>query len=338
MKGIIFPAPNSFKIEEMPDPAIAAPDDVLVRIRAGGICGSDMHCYHGTSAFARYPLIPGHEVSAEVVELGQAAQGLETGDHVVLDPVNSCGKCYPCLTGRYNVCVDLKANGAHTQGAFSEFAVFKRHKLHRISKAISWEHAAVVEPYTIAAQSIFRGRIQADDTVLIMGAGPIAMVILQASKMLGAKCIVSDISARRLERARQLGADYTFTAGQIGIRNFLEKHPELPGITLALDATGAPSVLPEIIANMLPTGRVVTLGFSAKTTEIQQLEITKRELDIMGSRLSCGQFPKVVEWVEKKLVDPSKIITHIFHFEEFGQAISLFDNKPDECCKIVLTF
>jgi L-gulonate 5-dehydrogenase len=338
MKGIIFPQPNSFQITEMEDPVIASPDEVLVRIRAGGICGSDMHGYHGSSPFARYPLIPGHEVSAEVVETGTAVQNLAAGDHVVLDPVSNCGKCYPCSIGRSNVCADLKVNGAHIPGAFTEYAVFRRHKLHRVSKELSWEHAAVVEPYTIAAQSTSRGRIQAGDTVLIMGAGPIALVILQVCKLHGAVCIVSDLSGRRLERAKLLGADYTFAAGQPGIAGFLKQHSELAGITLALDATGAPSVLPEILSNMLPAGRVVTLGFSAAITEIQQVEITKRELDVLGSRLSCGQFPRVIEWVEKKLVDPAKIITHVFHFKDIGKAISLFENNPDECCKMVLTF
>jgi L-gulonate 5-dehydrogenase len=236
------------------------------------------------------------------------------------------------------VCADLKVNGAHIQGAFTEYAVFRRHKLHRVSKDLSWEHAAVIEPYTIASQSTSRGRVQAEDTVLIMGAGPIALVVLQVCKLHGATCVVSDLSVRRLERAKQLGADYTFTAGQISIGDFLKQHSELIGITLAIDATGVPSVMPEILSNMLPAGRVVTLGFSSTITEIQQLEITKRELDVLGSRLSCGQFPKAIEWVEKKLVDPAKIITHVFPFEEFGQAVSLFENNPDECCKVVLTF
>jgi L-gulonate 5-dehydrogenase len=171
-----------------------------------------------------------------------------------------------------------------------------------------------------------------------MGAGPIAMVVLQACKLYGVTCIMSDLSAPRLERARRLGADHVFVSGDIGIHDFLEKHSELPGITLAIDATGSPSVLPLLLENMLPAGRVVTLTFSSRITEIEQLEITKRELDVMGSRLSCNQFPKAIEWVEKKMVNPAGIITHTFHFEDVGKAFSLHENHPDECCKIVLTF
>jgi L-gulonate 5-dehydrogenase len=338
MKGIVFPRPGAYQIQTMEIPAITRPEDVLVKIKAGGICGSDMHGYHGTSAFVAYPLIPGHEVSGEVVETGSAVKDLKAGDHVVLDPVNSCGKCYPCSIGRNNVCVDLKVDGAHIPGAFAEYIVRSRFKLHRVPSSLSWEYAAVVEPYTIAAQSVSRGRLQSDDLVLIMGAGPIALVILQTCKLYKARCVVADLSVPRLERAERTGADYTFLAGENSIAGFLKSHSELPGFTLAFDATGAPSVLPQILENMLPAGRVVTLGFSSETTGIKQLDITKWELDLMGSRLSRGQFPKAIEWVEKKLVDPRKIITHRFHFEEIGKAIEVLTKHQDECCKIVLNF
>jgi L-gulonate 5-dehydrogenase len=338
MKGIVFPKPYAFEIQEMEIPAVKEPDDILVKIKAGGICGSDMHGFHGTSAFVNYPLIPGHEVSGEVVETGAGVTDVKIGDHVVLDPANSCGKCYPCSIGRNNVCVDLKTDGAHVPGVFTEYVVRKRRKLYKISSSLSWEYAAVVEPFTIAAQAASRGRVSTDDTVLITGAGPIGLVILQACKLYGAKCVVSDLSAPRLERASQNGADYVFTAGENGIADFLKSHPDFSGFTLAIDAAGSPSLLPQILENMLPAGRVVILGFSMDITGLRQLDITKRELDIMGSRLSCGQFPKAIEWVEKKLVDPGKIITHRFYFTEIGKAIELYEKHRDECCKIVLNF
>jgi L-gulonate 5-dehydrogenase len=256
---------------------------------------------------------------------------------VVFDPVNSCGKCLPCLIGRGNVCENLKVNGAHVDGGFAQYIVCEERKLHPISKDVPWDIAAMAEPFTIGAQAASRGGLRAGDRVLIVGAGPIGQVALQVCKAGGATVSMCDLSLARLELARENGADDAFQAGQMGLKEFLDSRGLMP-FTLAIDAVGAPHILPEILSVMSPAGRVVLLGFNADATPIRQLDITRRELDVVGSRLSIGQFPKVVDWIQRGIVHPEKIITHRLPFEHALDGLLLMQDHPDECCKVILEF
>lgn len=337
MKAIVITAPNQLEIAERPMPELKADTDVLVRVRAGGICGSDIHAYHGRNAFVKYPRIMGHEMSAEVVETGAAVNALVPGDHVVLDPVTNCGHCHACLLGRGNVCENLLVNSAHIDGAFAEYCVFDQHKLHKIDKSVPWEIAAMVEPFTIAAQSTHRGRLCKDDDVLVVGAGPIGQVLVQTVKAAGAVCTVTDMVPQRLLLARENGADYTYNAGVSSLTDILRERG-IPGFTLCFDAAGIPSMLQTILDATRSAGRVVLLGFSTDPSPIKQVSVTGRELDIIGSRLSYDQFPRVVKWVENGDVNPARIITHRFPFQQVLEGIHTIESEPETCMKVVLTF
>lgn len=339
MKAVVVTEPGRLEIVERPMPRIEASTQALLRVRFGGLCGSDLHAFHGRSPFVRYPIVIGHELSAVVEEVGAGVTRVKPGDHVVFDPVNRCGACEPCLSGRGNVCEKLQVNGAHVDGGFAQYIVAEESKLHPISKEVPLDIAVMAEPFTIGAQATSRGRLREGDRVLVVGAGPIGQVMVQVCKAAGATVTISDLSAERLTMAKRNGADHILQAqpGGIGLSEFMEKEG-IPPFTLAIDAVGAPAILPEVLGHMAQAGRVVLLGFSAQESPIHQLDITKRELDVVGSRLSIGQFPKVVQWLEQGRVHPEKIITHRLPFEQAQKGLELMQDNPGECSKVLLVF
>ncbi len=338
MKAVLINKPFEIEVVEVEKEKLGGDDFVLIKVESGGLCGSDIHGYHGTSPFIKYPVVPGHEFSGVVVETGKNVNNIEVGDHVSVDPVNSCGECFACKSGRYNVCENLEVLGVHRNGGFKEYVTVHSASCHKIDKNIPFETACLVEPFTIASQSLGRGKIQKDDVVFIAGAGSIGLAILLTAKSHGATVIVSDLESEKLEKAKALGADYTINTKEKSLQSFIEENDNILGITLALDAVGHPSVIEGILPAMLPTGRVVLLGFLKQPSNLIQMEVTKKELDIVGSRLSCNKFPIVVEQIEKKLFDPQKIISHRFKFDEIEKAIKLLEEKPNECGKIVFSF
>ncbi len=169
------------------------------------------------------------------MKAGNRVIDIKKGDHVVVDPVISCGHCYPCKIGRPNVCSNLQVLGVHTDGGFSEYVVIPRKNIHKILKRLSWNEAAMIEPFTIAAQVTNRAEITAEDTSFIMGAGPIGQCILQAVKRVGAKCFISDILEQRLVKAKDMGADFTINANTEDVREVVMRATSNVGIPVVID-------------------------------------------------------------------------------------------------------
>lgn len=338
MKAAIVISPKKLEICEVPMPEIKNEDDVLVKVKAAGVCGSDIHVYHGTNPVATYPRIIGHEFAGEVVTVGTGVSDLASGDHVVIDPVINCGTCYPCSIGRPNVCSKLQVRGAHTDGGFQEYVAIPRQYIHKISKDISWEEAALVEPFTISAQVVARAEVKANDTVFIMGAGPIGLCILQAVKRIGAKCFISDLVDQRLQLAKEMGADLTVNASRQDINEVIMSETGGVGVPVVIDAVCIPQTFEQAVKIATPAGRVVLLGLTLKPSQIAQLDIMKRELDVRGSRLSNKRFPEVIEWFSNKEINAQMLISHVFHFSDIQKAIEQVENHPDETFKVVLIF
>lgn len=338
MKAVEVAKPKVLSVVERPIPEIK-PDEVLVKVKAAGICGSDVHIYHGKNAFATYPRVVGHEFAGEITKVGAKIQNVQAGDRVAVDPVIACGHCYPCRVGRPNVCKSLNVLGVHRDGGYQEYVAVAGAQVHKLPPHISWEMAALVEPYTIAAQVIDRGRLTAGDAVLICGAGPIGLIILQAVKMAGARVAIMDMIETRLNRAQEMGADLVINARTSDLTKEMAAFTDNEGASLIFEATGNISVLETCIHRIAsPAGRVVVLGFSTEPVKIPQVDIMSRELEIIGTRLNNNKFPQVIEWFAKGLVQPEKILTHTFPFTEAEQAFACMDTNPEEVGKIVLTW
>ncbi len=339
MKAVVVETPGKLVVKEIPLDPMPGPGQVQIRLRAAGICGSDVHVLHGRSAFASYPRILGHELAGEVCALGEGVQGLALGDHVVVDPLTACGHCYACRVGRYNVCRELKVLAAHVDGGFRQYFTVGAANVHKISPSVPWEHAACVEPYTIAAEATQRGELRADDAVLICGAGPIGATILQVVKRVGARALVLDNVQARLDAMLAMGADAVVNSAQQDVAKAVADFSGGEGMNLLFEATGSLAVLEGCINEWAsPASRLVVLGFSSEPASIAPIQIMKREMDIRGSRLSCNKFDQVVGWVESGYVDPAKLISHVFPMEQADKAFEQIAEDPAGTMKVILSF
>jgi 2-desacetyl-2-hydroxyethyl bacteriochlorophyllide A dehydrogenase len=338
MKAIRVNAARDIEIAEVEMPQIKSEDEVLIKVKAAGICGSDVHIYHGTNPMATYPRVIGHEFVGEVVEVGSKVTKLQVGDHVAVDPVTSCGECYPCSIGRHNVCAHLEARGVHIDGGFQEYYKAPEKHTHKISKDIPWEDAVTVEPFSISAEVVSRGRVTKNDIVFIMGAGPIGLVILQAVKRIGAKAIISDLVDSRLEIAKKAGADIVVNSKNQDVNEIVLGETNGLGATVVIDAVCIPQTVEQAVKLACPAGRVVTLGFTEKPSQIPVVEITKKELDVVGSRLQANKFPEVISWIENKEVNPKLLVSHAFDYTDVVAAFEQIENNPIETCKVILKF
>ena len=200
-----------------------------------------------------------------------------------IDNVFACGKCYACRIGRPNVCSSVKVLGVHMDGVFSEYVKVPADHLYGVPQDFPWEWAATVEPYSIAAEAIDRGQVRTEDSVMICGAGPTGLVILQACKNIGARVLVMDVVDSRLARASGMGADATVNAKQADLARAVMDFTEGEGVNVAMEATGVISVLEQLVSGLVsPAGRVVVLGFPVEPAKISPADIMKRELDIRG--------------------------------------------------------
>ena len=248
MKAIIVSKPKELQIIEREIPKLSEATDVLVKIKAAGICGSDVHIYHGTSPVATYPRVIGHEMVGEVIDIGKDVEDLMIGDKVVIEPMIACGECYACKSGRPNACSSLKVRGCHVDGGFQEYYVAPRKNIFKFDSSISWEEAAMIEPYTIADQITWRADIRKGDYVFIIGAGPIGLCVLEMAKLKGGICIISDFNEKRLKVAKELGADYVINPN---LEDPLTKVREITngmGSNVTIDAVCLPKTFEQAIS------------------------------------------------------------------------------------------
>ncbi|EMW2202078.1 Zn-dependent oxidoreductase [Enterobacter hormaechei] len=337
MKSVVIQQPDVLVIEERPLPLPGA-GDVRVKIKLAGICGSDSHIYRGHNPFAKYPRVIGHEFFGEIDAVGEGVEGTRLGQRVSVDPVISCGHCYPCSVGKPNVCTSLVVLGVHRDGGFSEYAVVPAKNAWRIPDAIPDHHAVMVEPFTIAANVTGQAKPTEQDVALIYGAGPMGLVTVQALKGVYKvkQVIVVDRIDERLEMAQRSGADWVFNNGEHSLQAALDEKGIKP--TLIIDAACHPSILQEAITLASPAARIVLMGFSSDPSQIVQQGITGKELSIFSSRLNANKFPVVIDWLEKGLIDPEKLVTHTFDYHHVTDAIELFEKDQRRCCKVLLTF
>ncbi len=338
MKALCVESPNNLVIEDRPMPEIQLPNEVLIKVKAAGICGSDIHIYHGTSSVATYPRVIGHEIVGEVVEKGNEVKGFAIGDRVIMDPVISCGTCYQCRIGRRNVCGKLKVRSVHVDGGYQEYIVMPQDSIYHIPENLSWEEAVMIEPFTIAEQVCSRAELTKDDVVFIIGAGPVGLSILKRVKLAGAICYISDIVDIRLDFARQYGADLAINAKIVDVTEEIMKLTEGNGATVVIDAVCSTKSFEQTLTYVCSAGRVISLGFTKETSAINQLSITAREIDVRGSRLHNHKFPVVIEYFRSGTLQVKDMITHRFHFLQIHEALKVIENPEIENGKVVLSF
>ncbi|SDC83472.1 L-gulonate 5-dehydrogenase [Terribacillus halophilus] len=338
MKAIQIKGPRELAVIEADQPVMKNAQDVLVKVKRVGICGSDMHIYHGTNPLATLPRVVGHEVAGEVVEIGSEVKNIKVGDHVVVEPIRYCGECYACRKGRPNVCASLSVFGVHEDGGMREWIVLPEKQVHVVDSELPWEEAVMAEPYTIGAQAVWRGSVEKGDSVLIQGAGPIGLCILKLAKLQGAAVMMTDLSDARLAFASENGADVTVNAVNEDVKQRVFEWTKGAGANVVIDAVCLPSTFELSLEVVSEAGYVVVLGFDERTSSIPQLPITKKEITITGSRLQTNQFSSVVDLLNSGQLKENGLITHKFPLEQVQEAFDFIEANPNQVRKAVILF
>ena len=321
MLTISLEEPGRFAAHERPEPRLA-PGEALVRVHRVGVCGTDLHAFAGRQPFFTYPRILGHELGVEVVNPGDDPRGLRAGDRCAVEPYLNCGRCGACQRGRGNCCADLRVLGVHLDGGMRPLLALPARKLHPSSR-LDFDQLALVETLGIGAHAVERAQLSADDFVLVVGAGPIGLSVIQAARVSGARLAVMDLNEARLDFCRsRLGVEHTVKPGASAPRELAAiGGGEAP--TCVIDATGNPQSMAGAFALPGHGGRIVFVGLFQGDVSFNDPAFHKRELTVMGSRNSLpATFESVIRLVEDGRLDTRPWITHRFALADVPQVFA----------------
>jgi len=338
MKAAILYKPMDMRIEEIEIPQISS-NEVLVKMKRVGICGSDVHFYlHGriSSFIVKKPLILGHECSGEIVEVGSNVSDLKPGQRIVIEPGFVCGNCFYCRLGRYNLCKEVKFYGApHFHGTFAEYVTAPRQNVYPIPKSITYEEGAMIEPLAVGMMAAKMGKVSVNDIVAVLGAGPIGQMVLQAAKVYGAPEIyVTDVIDYRLEYAKKYGASGIINAAKENVVDITKDLTDGEGVDVAIDASGSPSAIRQAVDIVKPGGRIVLVGYPMDDVSLPLAEIISKELTLQGIHRYANVYPAAIKAVSsgKAIVKP--YVTHVFPFERILEGFETHIKKIGNPMKI----
>lgn len=340
MKSIILKTPGQFELQDIALPSPPGLDEVQVRVRRVGICGTDLHAFDGTQPFFTYPRILGHELALEVVAIGEttAAHNLQIGDLCCVRPYLNCGQCAACRRGYENCCMRMQVLGVHRDGGMQEVINVPIDKLHS-SKLLAEEELALVEMLSIGCHAVQRAHIIPGEIVLVIGVGPIGLGVAQFAHLAGARVIVMDISDSRLAFAsQQNGIDYCIDGKGDVLEQLKAIIPDdLP--TAVFDATGNAKSMMSAFQYAAHGGRLVFVGLFQGDVTFHDPEFHKRELTLLASRNATKQdFNQVIEALEARQIDVKPWITYNVSPEQLLRDFSTWLDPANGTVKAMLSF
>ncbi len=324
------------KVEKVATPSVRKADDVLIEVKAAGLCGTDPAILEGRHP-ASPPVILGHEYTGTVVEVGGAVRNVEVGDRVVIDPNIKCGKCYRCRTGKENLCENMTTLGIYLNGGFAKYNVAPESAVYRVPGDMRWKDAVLVEPVSCVLNGLARARVKVGDVVCILGAGPMGLLWTQLVKRRGAGCvIVSDLAEKRLKIAKRLGADITVNTKEEGLIKVVKEATDGKLANVCVEAVGHPDTVKQALNSIGYGGRAVLFGTTKKGAEvsIEPYDIMRYEKEIVGSYIANYTIVPAIEAMHNRIVDSDVMITHEYRIEQFHDAVDA--HRSGEAIKIVL--
>lgn len=334
MKAVCIEEPGTIHIKEVPKPALKK-DTALVKIKSMSVCGSDVAAYHFKHPNCNYPLIIGHEIAGVVEEINGDSNGFKVGDRVVLDPYIYCGHCYSCSQGRTNCCESLKVLGVQIDGAMSEYFVHPTKLLVKIPDNIPWELAPLSEPLTIALHALHRIQVNPGEHVAINGAGAIGLLAALTAKVYGAIPILIDVVDGRLAKAKACGVELTVNAAKEDPVAAIAKLTSNRMAETVIEASGAAPAIANTLKYAAYTGRIALTGWPKSDVQMSTSLITKKELQVLGSRTSVHEFEEALDLISQNKVDVKELVSEVVDLEGLPEAIRNQDANPSKYLKIV---
>jgi len=329
MKAALLCEPKRVEISEIDVPQLRD-DEVMVRPKYAGICGSDVSLFMGHRVPPAYPLVPGHEVVGYVTAVGKSVTQIEVGQRVIVEPNYSCGVCAYCRAGRGNICPNKKSLGVTISGCYAEQFVAPAEFVWPVPNTISDEDAVTIEPLAVSLHALWQSGAQIGDTVAVLGCGSTGLLLIQAAVSQGMHVFAHDIIDNKLDMARQLGA-------QDNQSSDISELWRNEGVTSVFECAGAAATV-ELALNAVPRGgQVILLGLSSSQASFTPLKFVREELRVSGSIIydHPTDFARTIALVEKKVLSPKRIVTNTFSFDEISHALQVA--SAGESGKVLLT-
>jgi L-iditol 2-dehydrogenase len=339
MKALVLEEYKRLELRDAPQPAPGA-DELLVRVAACGICGSDVHGYDGSSGRRIPPLVMGHEAAGTVAAAGAAVTAFRAGDRVTFDSTIFCGACHFCLRGEINLCDRREVMGVscgeyRRAGAFAEYVTVPERIVHRLPPSMSFAEAAMLEPAAVALHAVHVSQVRGGETAMVIGAGMIGLLTLQAARALGcARVLIADVDETRLGLAQSLGASETLHLSGADLAR--EVIARTGGVDLALEAVGRQETIEAAIASVRKGGTVTLIGNITPQVTIPLQVVVSRQLRLQGTAASAGEYPEAIEMIGSGKIQVKPLITAIAPLEEGPRWFErLYAHEPS-LMKIVL--
>lgn len=337
MKSLVCTKPQQFDYQQIKRPEITSGNAIL-KVKRIGICGTDLHAFEGTQPFFNYPRILGHELACEVAEIEENSD-FKVGDAVTFIPYFSCWKCIACRNKKPNCCTDIQVFGVHIDGGMSEYISVPIQFLVK-SQGLSFDELALVEPLAIGCHGVNRANVQANEFVLVVGAGPIGLGTMEFAKIAGAKVIALDVNDLRLTFCQEkLSIDFTINALSDNVLARLREITNNDMPTVIIDATGNLTAIESAFQYLAHGGKYILVGLQKGEISFSHPEFHKREATLMSSRNATRQdFEQVIDAMKKGLVKPTTYITHRVNFEQVKDNFESWLNPTNGVIKAIVNF
>ena len=337
MKQAIMKKPGEITFHEVEKPAVTG-KQVLIKIMRIGVCGSDIHVYHGKHPFTPYPVVQGHEVSGEIVETGADAGEFKPGDKVTIRPQVVCGKCYHCRHGDYHICENLKVMGFQTTGMASEYFAVDSDKVYKLPEGVSFDHGAMIEPLAVAVHALGKGGSVKGKKVLVLGAGTIGNLVAQAAKGFAAESVmITEVSDYRLDIAKETGIDYCVNSKTEDLNQQLLEHFGGDRADLILECVGISTTMNQAIHYARKGTDIIVVGVFGDKGSIEMALVQDRELNLKGTLMYKDEdYKKAIELLKDKKINLEPLISNHFKFDNYLDAYHYIDKQKDKSMKVII--
>lgn len=337
MKAIQITKPGEIKVIEKDKPK-RKEGEALLKVLYCGICGADVASFTGNQPFTTYPRIPGHEFSAQIVEIGDNDRGFKAGDVITCNPYFNCGKCYACKRGIVNACNDNQTMGVQRDGSFQEYITMPIERLID-GKGLSAKELALIEPFSISCHALSRAKVKEGDNLLIMGAGPIGLFALIRAKAMGARVLIADMLQNRLDLAKQFGADGIVNVKENTLHTVCDDFTNGNGFDVCVEACGAPETFLNCIDEAACGANIILIGNGKRETTFVHSIILKKELNIFGSRNAFTKdFETNIDLVKSGKADIIKMVSGVYDIENAHKAFEALSHNDGTLAKLLIKF
>jgi L-iditol 2-dehydrogenase len=334
MKALRLVEFGHLELQELPDPEVTD-GDVLIRVRAAGICGTDLHIFRRGFPGVTPPVVLGHEFAGEIVELGQAVTEFQVGERVTAENVVSCGQCRLCRSGRYEICPQAVGPGFSYDGAMAEYLAVPARTVHHVPDTLSWREAAAIEPAANALWAVERGRVSQGDRVAVLGDGFIGLAMVRVARLMGAEEVAMvGHHDFRLGLAAQLGASLCINSAREDPIGPLLSWSSNEGCDVVIEAAGGARALQQALELVCPGGRVVMFGLPDTSEAVDLSKVVLSELELLGALGHPNRWQTTISLMGCGQLNVAPLLTHAFTLEEGPEAFAKSESRTDDCIKV----